>query len=242
MTITADLTKKRIQNIDELLRKYKAPTDIKVRVGAAFDVSGSAQGFYSGSHSVMQETIDRLLAVALKFDDNGELDAWLFSNRHWEMPGITMDNINEYVQKHIANKRDSGMWYGTDYAPILSEIANQYQKAPITEKVKGIFGMFAKKPVAPSSTDPAMVLFITDGANGDRREAARVLREAASSHVPVYWNMIGIGSPSEFSFIQEMAGELPNVGFISMSSLNMTDEQLYEQLISEEFCQWLKTL
>ena len=48
------------------------------RVALAMDYSGSMSNlFYNGS---VQETVSRLLPIALRFDDNGELESWLFSN------------------------------------------------------------------------------------------------------------------------------------------------------------------
>ena len=115
----------------------------------------------------------------------------------------------------------------------------------ITEKASGFFGKLfgGSKEVAtqPTSKEPAMLLFITDGANGDRTEAERVLREAAANS-PMYFNMVGIGPADQFSFIERMADELPNVGFVSMESLNMTDEELYEKVVSQEFVDWVKKL
>ena len=33
---------------------------------------------------------------------------------------------------------------------------------------------------------------------------------------------------------------MPNVGFLHLESLDVTDEQTYEQLITQEFCDWVR--
>lgn len=33
---------------------------------------------------------------------------------------------------------------------------------------------------------------------------------------------------------------MPNVGFLHLESLDVTDEQIYEQLITQEFCDWVR--
>ena len=83
-----------------------------------------------------------------------------------------------------------------------------------------------------------MCLFVTDGANDDRRQAAEVLRR--SQDQAIYWQLIGVGPAREFGFIREMADELPNVGFVNLSSLSMSDEALYDQLLNDELCGWVK--
>lgn len=237
---------KRAEKVGIVLAKRGITKVPPVRVGMALDVSGSAQGFYTsrGGPSVMQETIDRLLGVALKFDDNGELDSWLFHHDVLpQLPTLTESDEGSYVNDVIMKQRN--LWGATEYAPALQAVMDYYfSSKTVTEKVGGLFGFGAKtvtKTVETGSKDPAMLLFVTDGANSDPREAARVLREAAKSS-PVYFQMIGVGPESYFDFIKEMADELPNVGFVNLSSLSMTDDQLYEELVNPEFCDWIKKL
>jgi len=236
---------KRAEAVGIVLAKRGITKVPPVRVGMALDVSGSAQTFYTSG--VMQETIDRLLGVALKFDDNGELDSWLFHNDVLpQLPTLTESDEGTYVKNVVLKQR--GLWGGTSYAPPLKAAMSYYFQGPApapAAKSGGLFGLFKKEaapaPAPATKQDPAMLLFVTDGANGDRAEAAQVLREAAKSS-PVYFQMVGIGRASEFDFIRQMADELPNVGFVNLSTLSMTDEQLYEQLINPEFCEWIKTL
>jgi hypothetical protein len=106
----------------------------------------------------------------------------------------------------------------------------------------GLFGgLFGKKAAAekPSDTSsPALALFVTDGANDDRAAAERVLTEAQAH--PVYWLLVGVGNPNEFGFLRDMADKLPNVGFVHLPNLEMTDDALYEELLGDEFVNWVK--
>lgn len=232
---------KRAESVGIILAKRGITKVPPTRVGVALDVSGSAQNLYTGG--VIQETLDRLLAVALKFDDNGELDAWTFDNQVGALPTITAADEGTYVKKNILGNRNLSLWGGTSYAPPLKAAMDHYfGTKTITEKVGGLFGFGAKNKtttVSNGSKDPAMLLFVTDGANQDRNEAAQVLREAAKNS-PVYFQMVGVGPESYFTFLKEMADELPNVGFVSLSTLSITDEALYEALVNPEFCEWIK--
>lgn len=240
---------KRTEQVGIILAKRGLTKVPPVRVGAQFDVSGSAEHFYTSG--VMQETIDRLIPVAMKFDDNGELDAWLFHHGVLpQLPTITESDEGTYVNSTILKQR--GLWGSTNYAPALSEAVNFYfgasaQATPV-KKSFSFGGMFGGKKEAslstatsqPASKLPAMVLFLTDGSNSDPREAEQVFASAERNNTPVYFNMIGIGDASYFRFIEEMADKYGNVGFTNMNDLTMTDDQLYDKIVNQEFVDWVK--
>lgn len=246
MTISLEKRKEKVGIILAKRNVTRAPT---VRVGLSLDVSGSAQPLYTGG--VMQDVTDRLLGIASTFDDNGEMDMWCFSNGFNRLETATSSDYGTYIRNRLL-RSGASLWGGTQYAPALRDITGFYfpqsGAAPSPPKPSGglLSSLFGKKPaaVAPppppaaSSSLPAMCLFITDGANSDRTEAARVLRDAQK--YPVYWSMIGVGNPREFGFLKEMADELPNVGFVNLSSLSIGDDELYEQLITDEFCTWVR--
>lgn len=230
---------KREQKVGIILEKrniLKAPI---VRVGMACDISGSTQPLYKDGH--IQETVDRLLAIAGKFDDNGEMDMWSFTEDYDALEVATKDDYGSYVEKHILHNNSITKWGGTHYGPVMNAAVDFYFRGHVEHK-GGFLGFGAKDVVveAENTHIPALVLFITDGANGDHAAAAKILRDAQK--YPLYWSMVGVGDPKEFGFLQQMADELPNVGFINMSSLKVSDDEIYEQLISEEFCTWVKNL
>ena len=227
---------KRAEQVGILLAKKgitKAPT---VRVGLALDVSGSAEWMFN--NGVIQETVDRLLAVALKFDDNGELDVWSFSNSYDALPQATANDYNTYVKKNIIDNRNITKWYGTSYAPCM-EAMRSFYFGDGSGSAKGFLGSIfgSKKPASAPNDTPAMILFVTDGSNDDRANAEKVLKAAQNS--PVYWQMVGVGDPNLFGFLKQMADDLPNVGFVNLAKLDMTDDQLYDQLIADEFVEWV---
>lgn len=61
------------------------------RVALAMDYSGSMDWLYDNGS--VQETISRLLPIALRFDDNGELESWLFSNGAERLKAANADII-----------------------------------------------------------------------------------------------------------------------------------------------------
>lgn len=236
--------KKRSEAVKVSLKKSGVVKEkIILRVAAALDRSGSMGGnFISGKVS---ELVDRLLPVADQFDDNGEIDMWAFNTESVELPPATPANYGGYVEKELRGLQIQG---GTSYSPVIEDIAHHYfgeEESTVTQKASGFFGkLFGKstqttetRPVTESDI-PALVFFITDGANGDEGRTRQTMQRLKDEKV--YWMMVGIGSDaSEFRFIQSLAQEYENVGFIHFKSLDLTDEQIYDSIINGELATWI---
>ena len=228
---------KRAETVGIVLAKRniaKAPT---VRVGVALDISGSTKQMYA--RGVIQETVDRLLAIAMKFDDNGEIDMWSFTDGFDRLEIADANSYGNYVTRNILDNPAVSKWGATSYAPVIRDMVRHYFGG------LGVLGFLGKLFGADNTANQggqqaAMVMFITDGANSDHAEAEMILRECENKKV--YFQMVGVGPVREFGFIRQMADRLPNVGFVNFSSLEMADDEIYDSLLSEEFCGWVKTI
>lgn len=247
---------KRVHKVTVELAKHnilKAPT---LRVGLSLDISGSTSHLYK--NGIIQQVVDRLLALAIKFDDDGSMDMWAFSNDFSRLKPATADVFNGYVDREIMNNSSINKWSGTSYAPVMGDVVNMYfneaDDAPAAAAggfFKSLLAFFMGPPPssAPSQAgavvaeegDPVLNLFVTDGDNNDKDATAKLLRAAAKDH-KVYWQMVGVGSPDEFAFIESMAKELPNVGFVNLSSLKMGEDELYSRIITAKLCNWVSAL
>ena len=204
---------------------------------------------------IIQETSDRLQAVALKFDDNGELDAWAFDNYCTQLESASANDEGSFITEQIINNRGLRKWGGTSYAPVWEAVTSFYftpqAVAKIVEASKGLFGSLKSlfgggKPAAsaqpapvPAGELPAMLLFVTDGECGDESNSRRVMAEA-TKNPKMYFQMVGVGHAKHFAFLKELADQYPNVGFINLSSLALSDDELYDQLITQEVVDWVK--
>lgn len=225
---------KRSEQIGILLKKKNINQAPVMRVGFACDISGSAKWMYD--QGIIQNTVDRLLAVSAKFDDNGEMDMWTFTTGFDRLDTATANDEGTYVRNKLLSANIS-KWGGTSYAPVMRDVVNFYFE-PEVKKTGGFLGFGTKKETVNKSNVPALCLFITDGANGDPTETMRVLKESVGR--PIYWLMVGVGNPKDFTFIEKAADELPNVGFVSLASLDISDEQLYSEVICDELCEFVK--
>lgn len=210
------------ENLDKVLVNLSKEGTVNLskhmaKVALAMDYSGSMRGLFS--NGAVQNTITRLLPIALRFDDNGELESWLFSNEKKKLKPVTIANYKNYV-KEIMMRSGLSMG-GTEYAPVLRDIVKYYNKTGLNDT-------------------PAFIIFITDGANSDRSQTDKIIREL--SEYNMFVQFVGIGNES-FTYLRSLDDMLgrkcDNTGFISVKDMeNMNDEELYTELI-RQYKDWL---
>ncbi len=204
------------------LEKQKL-VDVVAKVGVVLDASGSMLNQYRGGS--VQELIERVLPLAVHFDDDGELDTWAFAERSVELAPITMNNIRGYVE------REEGGWM---YWMKRLNAGINYEPAVIRDVI-------AKYKDAGPGVPPAYVIFLSDGGVGSDREIESLLREA--SRLPIFWQFIGIGGSSYgvLERFDSMKGRfVDNCNFFALDDLHSIDEgTLYDRLLNE-FPSWLK--
>lgn len=195
----------------------KSLNNILARVAVAMDDSGSMKHLYKDG--TVQSVLERVLPLALKFDDNGELDMWLFSNGYKRLASITEQDFYQYVDREAMKKAS---WHGTEYAPIINDIVKKYAHEE------------------PSNV-PTFVIFITDGENSDKRLAEEAIRNASKHNI--FFQFIGIGHET-FKFLQKLddltGRTIDNADFFKVENINkVTDEELYDKLMTE-FPGWIQ--
>ena len=241
------------------LEKRKAPKII-TQVGVSFDISGSTQSFYgSGAGSYIQALVDRIFAIAVTFDDNGALNAWVFDSLNSQVADIVLSNYLTYVKKHILDNKAIHKWGTTNYHSVIEAI-NKYYNFPDTDSavVEAVAGTFAKIKSAfsfgkkkaevpivaePSSTlpDPAYIIFATDGAPDSARLAEQAI--AATKNDRIFWQFAGIeGTGTSYEFLKQLAATYGNVSFDTISPTDTSDSELYDKLISAKFVKWYSDL
>lgn len=196
----------------------KQLTDVKARVGIVLDITGSMRNLYSSG--VVQEVVERILAVACELDDNGSLDVWVYDTEFSRLPPVTERDLGSYVFNHIMNNDSIHKFGRNNEPPVMEDVIQKYTRE---EK----------------DTTPVFIIFINDG--GVVKPTKKVIM--ASSALPIFWQFVGIGD-SDFEVLKQldtMGGRLvDNANFIHLDRIEeVNDEQLYDQLLNE-FPQWLK--
>lgn len=187
------------------------------RVALAMDYSGSMSNMFSNGS--VQDVITRLLPIALKFDDNGELESWLFSEGQEKLSPVTAYNYENYVRNVMMR---SGMYMGgTNYAPVLKDMVKYY------------------KDKHPSET-PSFIMFITDGDNWDESATNTIIRELSNYNIFVQFVGIGYGSFHYLKELDNLSGRKhDNTGFIAVKDMSkLNDQQLYTEML-RQYNAWL---
>jgi hypothetical protein len=220
-----DLRKNHVLN---LKKESGLGIDSKAQVVLALDYSYSMNPLYS--NGTVQDTVERILPFGLAFDDNGEVDFYLFEDNSIKLPeNITLKNLDGYIANKVYGKYKMG---GTNYAPVLNFIYRN-----LSEAKKGFFGG-AKKVQMDT---PVYVIFITDGNNYDKSETEEIIQKMSKEGFFVQF--IGIGK-EQFQFLDKL-DNLPgrlidNVNFFKINDIrNCPDNELYAGLM-KEYPTWVK--
>lgn len=209
-----DLRKKLVQ----ITLEKKKLIGVTARVGIVLDITGSMRSLYA--NGTVQEVVERILAVACKFDDNQSLDVWVYDTEFSRLPPVTERELGSYVFTHIMNNNTIHKFGRNNEPPVMEDVIKKY-----TEE-------------EPDST-PVFIIFINDG--GVVKLTKKVIM--AASVQPIFWQFVGIGN-SDFEVLMQldtMKGRLvDNANFIHLDRIEeVTDEELYDQLLNE-FPLWLK--
>jgi Mg-chelatase subunit ChlD len=112
----------------------------RAQVVLVLDISASMNALYKTG--VVQRVIERLLGLAVSFDDDGQIDLLLFGTNAYRLPPVTLDEIEGYVERVILSQYK--IREATNYAAPLRLIRDQYR---------------SPQPA------PVFVIFLTDGKN-----------------------------------------------------------------------------
>lgn len=189
--------------------KKKDVESLIAEVVLCIDSSGSMYNRYT--EGKVQDVLERLIPLSLKFDDDGQVPVYTFASNCKEHPTMNLNNLEDYTNENLINHVGGGTYYSNPINMIIDKAKKNEFKYPV------------------------FVIFITDGENGDHEETERALREA--SNYDIYFQFVGIGNES-FKFLHKLDNlsgrKFDNAGFLKMQSFdNISDEKLYDELLNE---------
>ncbi|USK35256.1 VWA domain-containing protein [Bacillus sp. F19] len=201
-----------------IVLEKKKLTGVVARVGLVLDISGSMRNLYK--NGTVQKVVERILAVASQFDDDGMLDVWVYDNEFSRLPSVTERDFENYVSLRILNSDTIHKFGRNDEPPVMYDVMNKYLKED-------------------PSKDPAFIVFINDG--GCKRTIKKPV--VSSSDKPIFWQFVGVGN-SNFEVLENldtMEGRfIDNANFFHVQDIDaITDEQLYDRLLNE-FPDWIR--
>ncbi len=195
------------EEVHKICLKKSPLNGLTSRVGLVLDYSGSMSSLYK--NGTVQSVVEKILPLAMEFDDNHTMEVWIFENGFHRLPDINLNNFYGYVQNEIVRKYSMG---GTNYAPVMKDIYKRYiQEEP------------AKLP--------NYIVFITDGDNADHADTNKIIKEAAKH--PIFWQFVGVGNAS-FNYLQKLDDMrdryVDNADFFAVSDASRIT---YDDLLNE---------
>ena len=200
------------------------------RVALVLDISGSMAGLYRAG--AVQRLAERVLALGLRFDDDGVVDVFLFGKEVHRPEGLRLEGHQQYIADLT---RQYPLEYDTRYGAAMTAVRQAY------------FGDSRDRVEPQPAQVPVYVMFLTDGAPSDKAVATRQLRSA--SYEPVFWQFMGIGPERQFSYLQrldDLDGRFTdNADFFAvdqddlMGRRPISDDALFDRLMTE-YPGWLQ--
>lgn len=245
MTVTLDMRKKVVldmsKTFEEAMTKKGIITFPVLRTRAAIDKSGSMEGNFRNGY--VGRSVDRFIAAALKFDDNGELEIGFFDTNFEETPVATLEDAGQYMITKGARIFANG---GTEFAPIVAWTLEEDTREGAAQQASGgFFGgikkLFGAAPAPVASTLPDCGQYtgiITDGANNDKGAFEALLKKTDAKDS--FFQFIGIGGSVDVSYLDSLERRFPNVGFVHIKDpRKVDDDAFYELLANDRFVDWV---
>ncbi len=200
------------------------------RVALVLDISGSMAALYRAG--AVQRLAERVLALGLRFDDDGVVDVFLFGKEVHRPEGLRLEGHQQYIADLT---RQYPLEYDTRYGVAMAAVRQAY------------FGDSRERVEPQPAQVPVYVMFLTDGAPSDKAVATRQIRSA--SFEPVFWQFMGIGPERQFSYLQrldDLEGRYTdNADFFAvdqddlMGRRPISDDALFDRLMTE-YPGWLQ--
>ncbi|OMI38918.1 toxic cation resistance protein, partial [Streptomyces sparsogenes DSM 40356] len=215
-----------------LVSLYKSAAEALTEKGLAgrraavylvLDRSGSMRNYYKDG--TVQHLAEQALALSANLDDDGTVPAVFFSTDIDGTADIDLANYGGRIEELHSSLGHMGR---TNYHHAIKAVIDHYE--------------------ASGATDPAFVIFQTDGAPTSKPAAEKALCEAA--RLPIFWQFIGFGDPAAkgFDFLRKLdelavpeKRVVDNAGFFhaGQDPRALSDAELYGQLMVE-FPEWLR--
>lgn len=232
---------KDVERVKFVLNKRGLDHVVLSGVGLDLDFSGSMEQLVLGG--TVQKVVQRLLPLALVCDTDGQIDVWGFSTTAAPLCQATRKNYHNLIEEELEHGHLNNLiWGGTEYADVIRQ--NLIHFGLLREQGGG-FWNFGRRNWQFSEESsigyPIIMYLITDGENTDENAVEALIRKMQDAQSQIYFVLVGVGTYS-YSFLKRLAKTYPNVGFVPVENLEsfVNDDGIYEDLIPEELCVWLR--
>lgn len=233
---------KAAHQLPEVLDEY-ALSQHRAQVALCLDISATMHPLYASGK--MQAFAEKILALGVFFDENDEIDVFLFGDVAHHVGEMNLKNFQDFIPKAKQRYIVTG---ATRYATVFREVRKFY------------FGSGGERsePLT-GNTEPVYVMFVSDGATTDEAETEAQL--AWSSYEPIFWQFMALGKnkadagagvwgwinralAKDFSFFQRLddlkdGSQIDNADFFNVAELSKLDDKALYQMMMDEYPEWL---
>ena len=193
---------------------------LTARVALVLDSSGSMDGQYRKGH--VQEVVNRLLPLAVGFDDDQTIECWAFGSKSTALDDITLNNYEDFVNESNGGWRKWPVsWRSNNETAAIRQVIDHYKQE--------------------GSDIPVYVLFISDGGVHDTAGITNAIKDA--SKLPIFWQFVGLGGENYgiLERLDTMSGRyVDNCNFFALDNLNDVSEDALYDMMLDEFPTWIK--
>ncbi|MFF9158354.1 VWA domain-containing protein [Streptomyces sp. NPDC014846] len=179
----------------------------RAAVYLVLDRSGSMRNFYQDG--TMQYLGEQALGLSRALDDDGRVPVVFFST---DVDGMTELELGRHTGRIDRTHAQLGPMGRTNYARAIYAVIDHYQ--------------------ASAATDPAFVLFQTDGDPDDRAATTQLL--TAAKNLPMFWSFVGFGPNVSFLRTVDLLPGIDNTGFFHVPDpRGLSDSALYDGITAQ---------
>ncbi|MGV8120535.1 MAG: VWA domain-containing protein [Candidatus Xenobiia bacterium LiM19] len=107
---------------------------VYAKVALVIDATGSMSRQYKTGK--VQKVIERVVPLAVHFDDDATLESWMFARQSYRMPDITLMNVNDLVSRecNTSYKRGGALIGGKPTGEIMLRFYIIWDGKPLRQR------------------------------------------------------------------------------------------------------------